>query len=134
MRIVRHVPVVLLAIAMLGACAQPVKEFKRLLEPDSQSLLRQGIRNYDNGRLPQASEYFQEALDAGLTEPDQVTAHKYLAFIHCASKRERQCRAHFRIALELDPAFDLAPGEAAQPAWGPIFRSLKARQERSRGT
>ena len=133
MRVVRCVFVVCLALATLAGCANPMKEVKRLLEPSGEALLQQGIRNYEKGRLPQASEYFQEALDAGLPEADQVTAHKHLAFIDCASKRERQCRAHFRIALEINPAFDLEPAEAANPAWGPIFRALKARHDRSTG-
>ena len=115
-----------LAVAVLSGCASdPVREFTRLFERKGEAELRQGIKDYDDGRLAQASANFQSALDAGLNESDQVTAHKYLAFIHCVSKRERQCRAHFRSALELNPNFELGPAEAGHPMWGPVFRSAK---------
>ena len=58
---------------------------------------------------------------------DQVIAHKYLAFIHCVSGREQQCRDEFKKALTIDPAFELTPAEAGHPVWGPIFRGEKAK-------
>ena len=122
----RHLLLVLLAVTAIGGCASdPVTEFKRLFEHKGEAQLKQGIRDYEEGRLAQASSNFQSALDAGLNDADQVTAHKYLAFIHCVSKRERQCRAHFRSALELNPKFELGPAEAGHPMWGPVFRSAK---------
>ena len=117
----------LVGLTALGGCATgPGKEISRIFERKGEPQLQQGIRNYDDGRLPQASANFQSALEAGLNQGDQVKAHKYLAFIHCVSGRDRQCRAHFRSALELDPAFELAPAEAGHPTWGPVFRSVKA--------
>ena len=134
-RLARRVLIGCVVVATLTGCgSQYVKEVKRIFEPNGEALLRDGMGNYDKKRFPQAAEQFQEALDVGLTEPDQVKAHKYLAFIHCAAKRERQCRAHFRTALELNPEFELEPAEASNPAWGPTFRALKARQDRYRGT
>ena len=64
----------------------------------------------------------------GLSRPDRVKAHKYLAFIACVSSQQLTCREEFGIALELDPKFDLAPAEAGHPIWGPVFKSVKAKQ------
>lgn len=126
MTVVRTLTVVLVAAAALAGCAEgPVKEISRIFERKGEPQLETGIRNYDEGRLAQAQGNFENALSAGLNTGDQVTAHKYLAFIHCVSRRERQCRAHFRSALERDPAFDLKPAEAGHPMWGPVFRSVK---------
>ena len=67
-------------------------------------------------------------LATGLNRSEQVTAHKYLAFIHCTSGREKQCRDEFRKVLDIDPALELEPAEAGHPVWGPVFRSVKARR------
>jgi Tfp pilus assembly protein PilF len=87
--------------------------------------LEAGVRVYESGRFNDAAQYLQRSLDFGLRKPDEVVAHKYLAFIHCAAGRESECRQEFRLALALDPAFDLKPAEAGHPTWGPVFRSLK---------
>jgi Tfp pilus assembly protein PilF len=87
--------------------------------------LEVGVRVYESGRFADAAQYLQRSLDFGLHKPDEVAAHKYLAFIHCAAGREPECRQEFRLALALDPAFDLKPAEAGHPTWGPVFRSLK---------
>ena len=116
----------LLAGLVLAGCAtQPVRELSRIFERKGEAQLRQGIKDYEDGKLSQASANFQAALDAGLNKDDEVTAHKYLAFVYCVTKRDRQCRAHFRIALELNPEFELSPAEAGHPMWGPVFRSAK---------
>ena len=126
MAVVRLLVIVLMSAAALAGCeTAPVKEISRLFERKGEPQLQTGIKNYDEGRLAQAQTNFEGALAAGLNQSDQITAHKYLAFIHCVSKRERQCRAHFRSALELDPNFELQPAEAGHPMWGPVFRSVK---------
>ena len=118
----------LLALA-LGACtSQPVQQMKSIFQSKGEPQLKAGIRLYEDGRYPQATTSFQSALSAGLSEADQVTANKYLAFISCVSGRERQCRAYFRRALELNPSFELEPAEAGHPTWGPVFKSVKARR------
>ena len=66
-------------------------------------------------------------MTAWLRKKDQVTAHKYLAFIHCISDEVTQCRSEFRKALEIDPQFKLKPEEAGHPKWGPVFSEEKAR-------
>ena len=121
--------VVLVALVGLGGCASdPIREIQRVFQGKGESQLQAGIKLYDDGRYPQAAKNFEAALNEGLTQSGQVTAHKYLAFIHCVSKRERQCRGHFNSALEIDSAFELSPAEAGHPMWGPVFRSVKARR------
>ncbi len=75
-----------------------------------------------------AQRQLQSALKSGLNSFGQIKAHKYLAFIHCASGRESRCREEFRKLLVLSPDHELAPAEAGHPTWGPVFRSVKAKQ------
>jgi len=93
---------------------------------EGEPLLRAGIGQYDGGRYDDAARSLRLALKRGLSLSDQVTAHKYLAFIQCAAGREAQCREEFQRALRIDPAFELAPAEAGHPIWGPVFRAVKA--------
>jgi Tfp pilus assembly protein PilF len=89
--------------------------------------LSAGIRAYEDGNYKNAQTLMQSSLDAGLIlNSDKVVAHKYLAFIHCAHSRVTQCRDEFRSMLELDPKFELSQTEAGHPAWGPVFKSVKA--------
>ena len=88
MNFIRCLAVVLIGAAALAGCAEsPVKEISRIFERKGEPQLQTGIKNYDEGRLSQAQGNFEGALSAGLNTRDQVTAHKYLAFIHCVSKR-----------------------------------------------
>jgi hypothetical protein len=85
-----------------------------------------GVRAYEDGEIAYSAKLLQASLDAGLrSTSDRVRAHKYLAFIHCASNRVPQCRDEFKKALELDSSFDLRENEAGHPVWGPVFRSVK---------
>jgi Tfp pilus assembly protein PilF len=91
--------------------------------------LQFGVRAYEDGELAYAAKLLQAGLDNGLRyKSDRVRAHKYLAFIHCASNRLQQCRDEFRKALDLDSSFDLREAEAGHPIWGPAFRSVKAKK------
>jgi Tfp pilus assembly protein PilF len=83
------------------------------------------LKQYEQGEYTESAKNLQGALELGVPEKLRATAHKHLAFIHCSSNRERQCRDEFRKALAVDPGLDLAPAEAGHPVWGPIFRSLK---------
>jgi Tfp pilus assembly protein PilF len=119
------------AAATLAACSwAPVREmqasFSNMFKRDGEPALATGIQKYDNGEYSDAAKNLQTALELGLSDPDRVRAHKYLAFIHCASGRESRCREEFRLALEIDPHMQLAPAEAGHPIWGPVFRSVKA--------
>lgn len=120
----------LMVLCTLGGCAgtDPIKDVKRIFQREGKPQLEAGIKLYEDGRYNQASTSFQNALNAGLNNADQVTANKYLAFVNCVQGRDRQCRAHFRTALELDPSFELEPAEAGHPMWGPVFRQVRAKR------
>jgi Tfp pilus assembly protein PilF len=85
-----------------------------------------GLKQYEAGEYDESAKNLQGAISLGLPEKQRADAHKHLAFIHCSSNRERQCRDEFRKALAVDPALELAPAERGHPVWGPIFRSLKS--------
>jgi tetratricopeptide (TPR) repeat protein len=98
------------------------------LREKARESLAQGVEHYNAGRFAEASRSLTAALDHGqLTRPEQGTARKYLAFMHCASGREAQCRDEFRKALEIDPGFELSVAEAGHPGWGPVYRDVRAR-------
>jgi Tfp pilus assembly protein PilF len=120
--------------AALAVCeSAPVKaiqeEFRNLFQthkgaPD----LANGIKQYEEANYSEAARLLQSSLNQGLGTGDQVKAHKYLAFIHCVSGRDRRCRDEFRAALKIDPSFELAANEAGHPIWGPVFRTVKSQQ------
>ena len=88
----------------------------------------EGVQNYDEGNYKVARRRLQFALEEGLSRPDRIKTHKYLAFIACVSSQPVACREEFGVALELDPKFELSPAEAGHPIWGPVFKSVKAKQ------
>jgi Tfp pilus assembly protein PilF len=88
--------------------------------------LSTGLKQYEDGDYAESAKNLQGAIELGIGDKERANAHKHLAFIHCSSNRQQQCREEFRKALAVDPALELAPAEAGHPVWGPIFRSLKA--------
>lgn len=89
--------------------------------------LNLGIRNYEDGHYNVAAGYFQNALgDGQLTVGEQVTAHKFLAFIYCVSGEKLACRGEFKKVLTLNPKFELNAGESGHPIWGPVFLEVQA--------
>lgn len=113
-----------LAALLLAACsAEPVRG---LFQSKGEQALSAGLSQYENGDYAAAQKTLQGALEAGLGPSDHVNARKHLAFIHCASGRQAQCREEFRKALEIDPQLELSPAEAGHPSWGPVFRAVKA--------
>jgi Tfp pilus assembly protein PilF len=126
----KWISALLCAALLMTACAVPMvrdagldKFAPRKAEQD----LSSGIRAYEDGDYKRSTRLLQSALSAGLLlNSDKVAAHKYLAFMHCAQSREKQCRAEFRKALVLNPEFELTPAESGHPSWGPVFRSLKS--------
>jgi len=120
----------LLAAALAGCESAPVREIKSIFQPSkAEQDLSAGIKQYEDGEYGEAARLLQASLDQGLSgKPDQVKAHKYLAFIHCVSNRQAMCREEFRLALKIDPSFELAANEAGHPIWGPAFRSVKGRR------
>lgn len=120
----------LLAVAvalLLGGCgSEPVRAIHSVFQSKAEQALAAGLRQYEGGEYAEAQKILQSALDGGLSANDQVNARKHLAFIHCAHGRQAQCRDEFRKALDVDPQMELEPAEAGHPAWGPVFRSVKA--------
>jgi tetratricopeptide (TPR) repeat protein len=138
-------------LLLAGCSSEPIQDFKRSVEDlfrkdepaaepatsaarkeaapaprnDGEALLRAGISHYENGRYDESARNLRIALKRGLSKADQVTAHKYLAFIQCAAGREAQCRDEFRRALRIDPDLELTAAEAGHPVWGPVFKSVK---------
>lgn len=111
----------ILAIA-LSACST----VGDLIRPSKgAATLATGLKQYDDGEYPEAARNIQAAIDLGLSDREAARAHKNLAFIHCASARERACREEFSRALSIDPTLELTAAEAGHPVWGPIFASLK---------
>jgi len=91
-----------------------------------QAAFSTGLKQYDDGEYQPAAKSLQSALEQGLSNKDQVSAHKHLAFIYCSQNRTAPCRDEFRKALAIDPSMELAAAEAGHPIWGPIFLNVKA--------
>ena len=108
--------------------ASPKPQTSRVLTPGkSEQELERGVASYEDGEYRASARQLQLALDLGLdAKRDQAKAHKYLAFIHCVTGRERKCQDEFNKALDADPKFDLEPAEAGHPIWGPVLRGIKA--------
>ena len=101
--------------------------------PTAASELAAGIKSYEDGDFTAATRQLQGALDMGLPAAgDRAQAHKYRAFMVCVNGREKACRDEFRMALEADPAFALAPAEAGHPVWSQVLRSVKAEMARAK--
>ena len=124
----------LVILAALGGCSSaPVRAIgaDQIAPRQAERHLSAGIRAYEEGDYRIAAQRLQEALDGGLAfTSDQVTAYKYLAFVHCATRRTQQCRAEFRKAFELDPKFELTKAEVGHPVWGPVYRSVRDEMRR----
>ena len=123
-------PVVLSAALLAGCAATTMRErgWDQQVQGEAGRLLIDGLQQYEDGDLKKAAQSLNGALSAGLNfQKDHVTAHKYLAFINCASAHEQICREQFAAALALDPGLELTPAEAGHPLWGPVFKSVKSR-------
>ena len=126
MRITTFLVIALFTLA--GCSSEPVRQIKSIFQSKGEPQLQAGIRQYEDGKYAAATSSLQDALAAGLSDSDQVTANKYLAFVSCTQGRDRQCRAYFRRALELNPSFELEPAEAGHPMGGPVFKNVKGRR------
>ena len=123
-----RVLLLLLATLLTAGCQSgPFKDFGATRNAGN-SYLEEGVLNYEEGNYRVAKRRLRFALEEGLSRPDRVKAHKYLAFIACVSSQQLACREEFAIALELDPKFDLDAAEEGHPIWGPMFKSVKAKQ------
>jgi len=113
--------------------AEPVSETPPAPAPKPGAAgLAKGIDAYENGQYRLARNQLNSALTSGLDAPDQVVAHKYLAFIACAGGERITCRSHFKKALDIDPGFSLTRTESGHPVWGKIFREVKAERSKAK--
>lgn len=120
-----------LVTVMAGCSSGPARDIglDKIAPRKAEQELAAGLKSYENGQYQQAMKHIQAALNNDLAfKSDRITAYKYLAFIHCASDRKKQCRAAFKDALEINPEMELTPAEAGHPIWGPIFRDAQAEQ------
>lgn len=113
------------AATLLSACGIQTA-VQDVFQSKGEQAFSAGLRQYEAGEYPQAQKSLHEALEAGIALKDQIAARKHLAFIHCISGRQAQCREEFRRALDLDPQMELDAAEAGHPGWGPAFRAVKA--------
>ncbi len=121
--------ILILAANLAAGCATRSFRDFFLARTAGSSYLEEGIRNYEEGNYRTSARRLQYALEEGLTRPDRVKAHKYLAFIACVSGQQLTCREEFSIALELDPSFELDAAEVGHPIWGPVYKNVKAKQK-----
>src|SRR3990172_6656822 len=94
-------------LALLAGCATgPASEitnpFAVLFQGSkAEQALAAGVKEFEEGEYAEATKSLQSSLDLGPARAaDGAKAHKYLAFIHCVSGRQRPCRDEFRAALE----------------------------------
>jgi len=125
----RFALILILAANLAAGCATTSFQDFFLVRTAGSSYLEEGIRNYEEGNYRTSARRLQYALEEGLTRPNRVKAHKYLAFIACVSGQQLTCREEFSIALELDASFELETAEAGHPIWGPVYKSVKAKQK-----
>jgi tetratricopeptide (TPR) repeat protein len=122
-----------LGLAVAGCAETPTKPAPAAPQITEVSLraraneqLAQGIKQYNDGEYDNAVKTLNASLEHGLlSKVDASRARKYLAFSHCVSNREAQCRAEFRKAFEINPEFALTPAEDGHPIWGPVYRNVR---------
>jgi tetratricopeptide (TPR) repeat protein len=138
-----RLPIAALLLGLAAGCAQ-LQDLAKPAAPDAapkpaapqitETVLRDrakeqltaGVKLYEAGDYEAALKNLSGALDHGLlTKPEQATARKYLAFIHCVSNREAACRDEFRKAFEIHPDFSLSAAEDGHPIWGPVYRNVR---------
>ncbi len=138
MRALLHSRCAVLAAALLAAACQQMpgadkpqavtpQITENVLRSRAQEQLAAGVKQYEAGDYDSATKSLTASLDHGLlSKADQSRARKLLAFIHCVSNREPQCRDEFRKAFEINPEFALTSAEDGHPIWGPVYRSVRA--------
>src|SRR5687768_4985560 len=110
---------IFVVFALAGCGTEPMRKVQAFFQPSKgQAALSTGLKQYEDGRYAESLRNLQSAIQQGLVDGDRITAHKHVAFIHCISNRQRQCRDEFRKALAVDPTMELAPAEKDHPGWG----------------
>lgn len=131
--------VAVITVALMTGCAQVPTLTSAGTAPvalsmsEAQSRYQQGLSDYRNNRYDTALADLNAAVASGqLGASDMTNARKHIAFIHCVSGRELQCREQFQLILKADPAFNLAANETTHPLWGPVWRSTKGAADEQR--
>ena len=122
------------ALLVVGCTPPPMVEVRATFEDwlsrfsrgEAHVLFASGLRQYEAGEYAEAAASLNAALTSGLPTRERASAHKHLAFIYCSAELEPACVSEFRKALIADPGMDLDDAEAGHPAWGPVFRYVKA--------
>ena len=122
------------ALLLAGCTPPPMSEVRATFEDwlsrfgkgEAHVLFASGLQQYEAGEYADAAESLHSALTFGLPTRERASAHKHLAFIYCAAELAPACASEFRKALIADPGLDLDEAEAGHPAWGPVFRYVKA--------
>lgn len=120
---------VCLLVAFSAGCTHNILRGSTPARTPGSSYFEEGIRSYEEGHYRTSARRFRFGLEEGLSRPDRVQAHKYLAFIACISGQQITCREEFGVALELDPGFNLDAAEIGHPIWGPVFKAVKSKQK-----
>lgn len=115
--------------ACLAGCvtAEPSSEVIAFFWGRGKEDLTTGTKRYEDGDYLSAKYFLKSALASGLRDnKDRVTAHKYLAFLHCSEGDIKLCHDEFTMVLAIYPDFRLAPGEASHPVWRIVFDDVKS--------
>lgn len=114
------------------AAAAPTPEPAPIVEAPSPGALAlaEGVKAFEQGEFRRAETRLGDSLRlGGLKSPEQVQAHKTLAFVYCITRRAALCEKSFQVALALDPSFELSRAERGHPVWGPVFARVKRQQK-----
>ena len=106
MKISRKGSLIVVAMLICLGCAGTGSNLQENNPPpnEGEQKLYAGIKSYEEGNYKDSVKLLQEALTEGLTDKeDQIEAHKYLAFIHCVSGREKECTEEFKISFRTRP-------------------------------
>ena len=133
----RTIALSMMALILLAACSSTPKPVKPQDIPKSSkseelnkgsSFYFSGITYYEEGEYEDAEKNLKFALTLGLADPENnKKAHKFLAFIYCASERRALCENEFKQAFDIDPGFTLSPAESGHPMWQPAYDMVKSR-------
>jgi tetratricopeptide (TPR) repeat protein len=111
----------------------PEEQYKQQRIERAKAHLSDGLGRYDTGNYPEALASLMMAVDSAvLPTPELINARKHIAFIHAVNSREPNSRDEFEKVFLLDPKFELSTAESGHPAWGPIYRAVKAEFEARR--
>jgi Tfp pilus assembly protein PilF len=89
------------------------------------NLLQSGIDAYKAREYDKAKDLLSKAVKEKISNDDQLTAHKHLAFINALQGNADGAYKQFMRAFKLDKGFELNKSETGHPAWTPAFERAK---------